>query len=225
MSDHEGNMLARYPHVDAPMGKKLSTAPLYLKILSERDHDTSRIISPIDGQERLVSVRGLGRFPLSVVATTTVAAALADWREQTRLFIANATLAVLVIVCILSLIVRRLSRQHRLAERRLTLEKLRLHTAVDHMTQGLTLCDGSERLVVCNRRYLEIFGLSPETVNPGCSLRELIALRMEAGSLQGDLDEICSQIRNNVALGTVFVARTSNGRSIQITHRPVEGGG
>ena len=225
MFDREGNMLARYPHVDGPMGKKLSTAPLYAKILSERDHDTSRIISPIDGQERLVSVRGLGRFPLTVVATTTVAAALADWREQTRLFIAAAGLAVLVIACILFLIVRRLSRQHRLSERRLALEKLRLDTAVEHMTQGLTLFDGSGRLVVCNQRYLEIFGLSPETVNPGCSLRELVAFRMQAGSIQGDLDEICSRIRENVALGKVVVARTPKGRSIQITHRQVEGGG
>jgi diguanylate cyclase (GGDEF)-like protein len=225
MFDQEGNLLARYPHVDSLMGKKLSTAPLYAKIMSERDHDTSRIISPIDGQERLISVSGLGRFPLSVVATTTVAAALADWHEQTRLFIAAAGLAVLVIACILFLIVRRLSRQHRLSEGRLALEKLRLDTAVDHMTQGLTLFDGSERLVVRNQRYLEIFGLSPETVIPGCSLRELVALRMQAGSMRGDLDEICSRIRQNVALGKVVVARNPNGRSIQITHRQVQGGG
>jgi diguanylate cyclase (GGDEF)-like protein len=43
--------------------------------------------------------------------------------------------------------------------------------------------------------------------------------------MQGDVDEICSRIRENVALGTVVVARTPNGRSIQITHRQVEGGG
>jgi diguanylate cyclase (GGDEF)-like protein len=225
MFDRDGNMLARYPHVDGPMGTKLSTAPMFLKIFSERDHDTSRIISPIDGQERLVAVHRLGRFPLSIAATTTVAAALADWREQTRLFIVAASLAVLVIAYILFLIVRRLSWQHRLSERRLALEKLRLDTAVDHMTQGLTLFDGSERLVVRNQRYLEIYGLSAEAVNPGCSLRELIALRMQAGSIQGDLDEIWSRIRENVALGRVVVARTPNGRSIQITHRQVEGGG
>ena len=225
MFDQDGVMLARYPHVDGRMGMKLSTAPLYRKILTARDHDTSRIISPIDGQKRLISVRRLGHFPLTVVATTTVAAALADWREQTRLFIAAASLAVLVIAFILLLIVRRLSRQHRLSERRLALQKLRLDTAVDHMTQGLTLFDGSERLVVCNQRYLEIFGLSPETVKPGCSLRELIALRVKAGSLQGDPDEICSRIRENVALGHVVFAQNPNGRSIQITHRQVEGGG
>jgi diguanylate cyclase (GGDEF)-like protein len=224
--DQDSNMLARFPHVEGPMGKKLSTAPIFAKKLSETDHDTSRIISPIDGRERVVSARKLQRFPLCVTATTTVAAALTDWREQTRLFIATASLAVLVIAGILFLIVRKLSSQHRLSERRLALEKLRLDTAVDHMTQGLTLFDGAERLVVRNQRYLEIFGLPPEAVKPGCSLREVMAVRMQAGSRQNeDLDEVCARIRESVALGRAVVARTPNGRSIQITHRRVEGGG
>jgi diguanylate cyclase (GGDEF)-like protein len=224
--DQESNMLARFPHVDGLMGKKLSTATLYAKKMSGKDHDTSRIISPIDGQERLVSVRRLDRFPLYVTATTTVATALSDWREQTRTFIATAGLIVLVIVGILFLIVRKLSRQHRFSERRLALEKLRLDTAVEHMTQGLTLFDSSERLVVRNQRYLEIFGLSPEAVKPGCSLREVMAVRMQARSRPGEtLDEVCSGIRENVALGKVVIARGPNGRSIQITHRRVDGGG
>jgi diguanylate cyclase (GGDEF)-like protein/PAS domain S-box-containing protein len=224
--DQDGNMLARHPHVDGLAGKPLSTAPLYAKKLAESDHDTSRIISPIDGQERIISARRMGRFPLSVVATRTTAAALKDWREQTRLFVATASLIVLVITCILFLIVRKLARQHRLSERRLALEKLRLDTAVEHMTQGLTLFDRSERLVVRNQRYLEIFGLSAEKVQPGCTLRELMAARIQAGSLQGEaLDDVCSRIRDNVVLGKVAVARTPNGRSIQITHRPVDGGG
>jgi len=222
---HEGNLLARYPHVDGPLGKRLSTASLYRKILSSTDHDTSRIISPIDGQERLISVRLLGRFPLTVAATTTVAAALADWREQTRGFIVAAGLSALVIAGMLLLIVRRLSRQHRSSQRRLALEKLRLDTAFDHMTQGLTLFDQSERLVVCNQRYLEIYGLSPDVVSPGCSFREVMAHRVKTGSVRGDVDEICSRIREDVALGRMAIARLPNGRSIQITHRTVEGGG
>jgi diguanylate cyclase (GGDEF)-like protein/PAS domain S-box-containing protein len=194
--------------------------------MSGTDHDTSRLISPIDGQERLVSVRRLDRFPLYVTATTTVSAALNDWREQTRTFIATAGLIVLVITCILFLIVRKLARQYRLSERRLALQKLRLDTAVEHMSQGLTLFDGSERLVVCNQRYLEIFGLSPDAVKPGCSLRDLMAVRKQAGALQDEtIEQVCSRIRENVALGKVAIARTPNGRSIQITHRRVDGGG
>jgi diguanylate cyclase (GGDEF)-like protein len=225
MFDPHGNLLARYPHVDGPTGKELRTAPLYRKILANTDHDTSRIISPIDGQERLISVRRLSRFPLSVAATTTVAAALADWREQTRTFIVAAGLSALVIASMLFLIVRRLSRQHRSSQRRLALEKFRLDTALDHMTQGLTLFDRSERLVVCNQRYLEIYGLSPDVVRPGCSLREVMAHRLETGALQGNLDEICSRILENMVLGRIAIARSPGGRSIQITPRQVEGGG
>jgi diguanylate cyclase (GGDEF)-like protein/PAS domain S-box-containing protein len=224
--DQDSNLLARFPHVEGLMGKKLSTAPLFAKQMSGKDHDTSRIISPIDGQERLVSVRRLDRFPLYVTVTTTVAAALSDWRTQTRTFIATAGLIVLVIVCILFLIVRQMSRQHRSSERRLALQKLRLDTAVEHMSQGLTLFDGSERLVVCNQRYLEIFGLPADRVRPGHTLREVMAVRMQAASRQGEtLEQLCSRIRENVALGKVVIAQAPNGRSIQITHRRVDGGG
>jgi diguanylate cyclase (GGDEF)-like protein len=224
--DQDSNLLARFPHVEGLMGKKLSTAPLFAKQMSGKDHDTSRIISPIDGQERLVSVRRLDRFPLYVTVTTTVAAALSDWRAQTRTFIVTAGLIVLVIVCILFLIVRQMSRQHRSSERRLALQKLRLDTAVEHMSQGLTLFDGSERLVVCNQRYLEIFGLPADAVRPGRTLREVMAVRMQAASRQGEtLEQLCSRIRENVALGKVVIAQAPNGRSIQITHRRVDGGG
>src|SRR5580698_1485729 len=224
--DQDSNMLARFPHVEGLTGKKLSTAPLYANKLADKDRDTSRIISPIDGQPRLVSLRKLDRFPLYITVTNTVAAALADWREQTRTFIITAGLAILVIVSILFLIVRKLSSQHRLSERRLALEKLRLDTAVSHMSQGLTLFDRSERLVIRNQRYLEIYGLPAEAVKPGCSLREVMAVRMQAGSRQNeDLDEVCSRIRDSVAVGRVVVTRAPNGRSVQITHRRVEGGG
>ena len=60
----------------------------------------------------------------------------------------------------LFLVVRKLSQQHRLSEQRLRLEKQRLDTAVNNMTQGLLLFDSSQRLVVCNQRYIEMYGLS-----------------------------------------------------------------
>src|ERR1700761_337192 len=132
----------------------------------------------------------------------------------------------LVIVGILFLIVRRIFWQHHLSERRLALEKLRLDTAVEHMSQGLTLFDGSERLVIRNQRYLEIYGLPPEAIKPGASLREVMSIRLQVGERQNeDVDEVCSRIRDSVAIGRVVVTRTPNGRSVQITHRRVEGGG
>ena len=45
------------------------------------------------------------------------------------------------------------------------------------MVQGLAMFDAEQRLVVCNRRYAEIYGLSPEHVKPGTTLQEIIEHR------------------------------------------------
>ncbi|MFX9158090.1 hypothetical protein ABTN80_21000, partial [Acinetobacter baumannii] len=85
----------------------------------------------------LLSSRALTKFPIVVVATTTTEAALANWREQIGMLIAVAAASVLAIAILLTLVVRKLIQQHRAQQQRLTLEKLRLDTAVNNMTQGL----------------------------------------------------------------------------------------
>src|SRR6185312_15582155 len=39
-----------------------------------------------------------------------------------------------------------------------------LQTALANMTQGLCMYDDDTRLILCNRRYLELFGLSADQV-------------------------------------------------------------
>ena len=173
----DGTLLARYPHVETMIGRNFKTGPMRQQRLFELESDSTRSISPIDGQERLISARSLDRLPLSIIATTTVWAALADWRQQTRFLIAVAGLSVLVIAVILLLVIRKLAQQHRLSQQQLTLEKQRLDTAVNNIPQGLILYDTSARITVCNRRYIDMFGLSPEVAKPGCSMQDLIAHR------------------------------------------------
>ncbi len=225
MHHHDGGLIARYPHVEELIGKNFKAGPTPQAALLNSGHGTTRLISPVDGEERLVSIRSLDRFPLSVVATMTVASALADWWAQTKLLVVAAGLATIVVAVILILIVRRLSWQHQSAQRRLTLEKQRLETAVSNMTQGLTLFDRSKRLVVCNRRYIEMYGLSPDVVKPGCSFRDLIAHRNEVGSFLVDVDEHCSRVLEYVARGEANTLKTADGRSIHITHRLLSDGG
>jgi diguanylate cyclase (GGDEF)-like protein/PAS domain S-box-containing protein len=225
MYDPEGAMLARYPHVEELVGQRLHTAPLYQTILSKTDHNTSRIISPIDSQARLISVRRLSHFPITVAATTTVISALADWRAQTRFLIASAILSAIVVAAILFLIVRRLSQQHRSSQRRLGLEKQRLDTAVNNMTHGLLLFDSSARLVIWNQRYIEMYGVSPDVVKRGASFRDITAHRKETGSFVGDIDEYCSTIQRELALRKVNITQTADGRYIEIMNNPVADGG
>jgi diguanylate cyclase (GGDEF)-like protein len=95
------------------------------------------------------------------------------------------------------------------------------------MTQSLLLFDRSNRLVICNRRYLELFGLSPAVVKPGCSLRDLIAHRKETGSFSGDVDEYCALVLRNTRLGklTRNIVDNPDGRTMLIVNQPLEDGG
>ncbi|HYS91390.1 MAG TPA: EAL domain-containing protein [Bradyrhizobium sp.] len=220
MYHRDGTLLARYPHVDAMIGQSFKAGPVHQQVLSKSDHGTVRIVSPIDGQNRLASARILRNFPISVVATTTVASALADWQEQIRFLIAVAGLSVLAISTLLFLVVRRLSQQHQL-------EKQRLDTAINNMTQGLLMFDSSHRLVVANQRYIEMFGVSTEVVKPGCTIHELLNHRREIGSFKGDVDEYCATLFRKLAQGKIFqtIMETANGGSIQVSYRPLQRGG
>jgi diguanylate cyclase (GGDEF)-like protein len=225
MHHRDGTLLARYPHVEEMIGRNFKSGPARQQRLFERDHDSTRLTSPVDGRDRLISARALTDFPIVIVATTTETAALADWREQISFLIAVAALAVLVITTMLFLVIRKLSQQHRLSQQRLTLEKLRLDTAVNNMTQGLLLFDSSQRLVVCNQRYIEMYGLSAAVVKPGCSFREIIAHRKVTGSLLGDDKEFYTRVLRSVRLKNSMVIETPGGRSIQIVNEPLADGG
>jgi diguanylate cyclase (GGDEF)-like protein len=215
----DGTLLARYPHVERMIGSHFRTSPLYRYFSSQSDHGTVRLTSPIDGLERLASARALRSFPISIVASTTVAAALANWREQTRFLIIVATLSVLVIAAMLFFFVRKLLQQHQM-------EKQRLDTAINNMTQGLLLYDSSERLVVCNQRYISMYALSPEVVRPGLAFRDLITYRKQTGSFKGDPGAFVTNVQRNVALGKIThnIVETTDGRSIQIVNQPLKQG-
>jgi diguanylate cyclase (GGDEF)-like protein len=215
MFHRDGTLLARYPHMDTMIGQNFGNGPFFQDVLSKSDHGTLRQTSPLDGQDRLGAARALNDFPIAVIATTTASAALADWRAQIRL----------VITAMLYLVVRKLSHQHRQSEQRLRLEKLRLDTAVNNMTQGLLLFDSSQRLVICNHRYIEMYGLSAHVVKPGVTFREVIAHRKATGTFLGDVDLYCSRVLRDIGLRQAMTIETPDGRSIQVVNEPLADGG
>jgi diguanylate cyclase (GGDEF)-like protein len=225
MFHREGTLLARYPHVDTMIGQNFGEGPFFQNILPKTDHGSLRLTSPVDGQDRLGSVRLLNNFPIAVIATRTVSAALVDWHAQVRFLIAAAGGFMLVIATMLVLVVRKLSQQHRLSQQRLTQEKQRLDKAVNNMTQGLLLFDASHRLVICNQRYIEMYGLSTEVVKPGCTFHDVIAHRKATGSFVGDVDGYCGRVLGEITHRNVMVIDTPDGRSIQIVNEPLADGG
>jgi diguanylate cyclase (GGDEF)-like protein/PAS domain S-box-containing protein len=216
MYRRDGILLARFPHVEHMIGSNISSSNVFASL---SNGGTLRVTSPIDGQERLASVNALQHFPISIVASMTVDAALADWRAQTRFLVVVATLSAAIIAAMLFLFVRKLLQQHRT-------EKHRLDTAINNMSQGLLLYDSAERLVVCNQRYISMYGLSPEVVKPGLSFRDLLLYRKKIGSFKGDVEVFISNVRRNVAIGktTRNTFETGEGRLIQIVNQPLKTG-
>ncbi|RXG88229.1 bifunctional diguanylate cyclase/phosphodiesterase [Bradyrhizobium zhanjiangense] len=225
MLHRDGTLLARYPLSSELMGRNFKTGPFSHQRVFGLDHFAGRFVSPIDGDDRLISSRALPHFPILIMATMTRAAALADWREQIGILISVAASSALAIAGVLIAIVRKLLEQHRLSRERLTLEKQRLDRAVNNMTQGLLLFDAERRLVICNQRYIEMYGLSVETVKPGCSFDNIIAHRKATGSFTGNVDDYVARVLRDIHLRNSMVVDTSDGRSIQIVNEPLADGG
>ena len=238
MHHRNGGLVGRYPHVETMIGRNFKIGPGREADLLNLDHGAARLISPIDGQERLASIQRLRHFPLAVVATTTVAAALADWRAQTKFLIIAAGSSAIVIAVILALIVRRLAWQHRSSQQRLALEKQRLErinmhfdAALSNMTQGLCMFDGQKRLVVWNERYAQIYRLPPELLKVGTPHDAIIADRIVRGILKGDSSDSAAKAKIS-ALGQLPKDTTSNrvdefadGRFMLVTRKPMVDGG
>ncbi|MGY3420991.1 PAS domain-containing protein [Bradyrhizobium sp. F1.13.4] len=213
MLHRDGTMLARYPHSSELMGRNFKNGPFAHQKVFGLDHFAGRFISPVDGEDRLISSHALPHFPILMMATTTRATALTDWREQIGILISVAASSALAIAGVLIAIVRKLLEQHRLSRERLTLEMQRLDRAVNNMTQGLLLFDAAQQLVICNQRYIEMYGLSAEIVRPGCSFHDIIAHRKATGSFTGDLDQYVARVLRDVHLRNSMVVDTSDGRS------------
>ena len=46
----------------------------------------------------------------------------------------------------------------------------RLSSALNNMSQGLNMFDAQGRIILLNKRYLQMYKLSPDVVKPGCTL-------------------------------------------------------
>jgi methyl-accepting chemotaxis protein len=104
-----------------------------------------------------------------------------------------------------------------------------LTAALDNMSDGLCMFDASTRLVLCNDRYLKIYGYPRELTKPGVSLHELLEYRKRAGLLAADLDVdqfIAHDMRRMRDDKLIQETRElPNGVTVAIAVQPMPGGG
>ncbi|MEL6298498.1 MAG: PAS-domain containing protein [Pseudomonadota bacterium] len=101
-------------------------------------------------------------------------------------------------------------------------------SALNNMIQGLCMFDKDQTLIVCNRRYLEIYGFSGEIVKPGIKLREIMAYSISLGNYtEEEADRALNERRDPSALSqrAVIKQRLKDGRIIAVMNEPMADGG
>jgi len=215
----DGTIIVRYPDPKNRAYESMPAASPWHQLVLQGG---GQYRSPgyFDNEPRLVSVHPLRDYPLVVNVAVSETAALATWRIQA---ITLGSGALLVMLCVAFLLKAQSKQFRRLATSEATVE-----AALNNMSQGLVMFNSSNRLVVCNRRYHEMYGLSPDTVRPGGTLRELIGHRVVAGSFSAaDAEEYIADIQASVVNRTIFSKITSlrDGRIISIVNHPTTDGG
>jgi PAS domain S-box-containing protein len=112
------------------------------------------------------------------------------------------------------------------AGRRLDEKSSFLAIVLNNMTQGVILFDAQERILVCNDRYIAMYGLSSDIVKPGCTLLDLIKNRITTGSLNLDPETYRAEILTAMHRGQLMnrIVETPDGRAILVVNRPVNDG-
>ena len=207
----DGVMLARYPHIDSLIGKSL------VRNLADGSSGVAGQRDVVDDSERLIAKAQVPNVPINLTASTTVAAALADWRTEAGYLIGLTIVLVVAIGGIGAVVVQFFRRQ-----------SLQLDSTLNNLSQGVCMYDEHRRLILCNDRYAEMFHLPHELTTPGTALRRIFDHQVAHG-----LHPECgpdAYIREMMAIVTAgepasTVTEFSDGRAMVAVFRPAPGGG
>jgi len=218
----DGTLIARYPRSESLRGRSYAGRDM-MKLLQKISYGTIQRPAMLTGKKILISGRNLPHYPMSIVITKRLDDVLAGW-HYAALDVASAALMIVLLVASTAfLITRRVAKN-------LKAQNQQLDAALNNMSQGLTMFDASARLIVCNKRYVEMYNLPEAAAQRGASLRDLVRLRIVTGLFSTDLydpdgyvDAILADI--NQGKPKALLCELSDGRAIAVMNQPMPGGG
>ncbi|MGY4402117.1 sensor domain-containing protein [Bradyrhizobium sp. USDA 3315] len=94
-------------------------------------------------------------------------------------------------------------------------------SALNHLNQGVVMTDAQERIVFCNDRYLDIYGLSRADIRRNMTGVELLELRRDRGVLDLSAEDFFAR----AAAPEGLVTELPGGRSVLVKYFPLPNGG
>jgi diguanylate cyclase (GGDEF)-like protein/PAS domain S-box-containing protein len=103
----------------------------------------------------------------------------------------------------------------------------RYQTAFDAIALGVCLFDDEDRMILSNRRFAEIYRIAPKQIRPGATLREIVELRIAAGTWGTAAEDYVSFCVSNHCSNESIVWTTElrDGRLVQMRRQPLPCGG
>lgn len=103
----------------------------------------------------------------------------------------------------------------------------RFSAAVENMSHGLCMFDADERMIICNGHYINIFCLDAKVVRPGIHFIDILRHSVDIGIASQSADELYAIRKPYIdqARPSTYEETLSDGRIINISHRPLALGG
>ncbi len=180
-----------------------------------------------DGRRSLVAAALL--LTLAIVSMHfTAMGAVQIVPDPARVFSGSAVSPISLAIAIASVVIGILGvcLVRAFADRTAKEKLLLLDDALYHMSQGLVMFDKNDRVVLWNRRYVEIYALQGRALL-GCTLEDLLQHRIEVGTLDEDPVEFARLAHAAARSGKSFnhVVELPNGRKVAVSNTPRPSGG
>ena len=107
--------------------------------------------------------------------------------------------------------------------------RTRLTEAIETISEGFSLYDADDKLIVCNSRYKNLFASHAEVMVPGTSFETILRTATERGLIKDaegrDDAWIAERLARHHAASETHIQRRSDGRWIQVSERKTANGG
>jgi signal transduction histidine kinase len=156
----DGTLVASKPALLAGIGTRLDDA-------ATRGSGTT-----IFGDRALAATRDLTMWRLRIQAAYPIATALGGWHQHVQEFVAIFFIGSTACIGFTGFIVMLLRRQRR--------AQSMLQDAIEQLEEGFVLFDADDRLIMCNRRYRQLYAGTTAVIGPGWSFEAILRAAVEA---------------------------------------------
>jgi diguanylate cyclase (GGDEF)-like protein/PAS domain S-box-containing protein len=218
-------LLVRRPFVEANVGRDMSHSGLFAQ-LEQAPAGSVEITASVDGVRRLNSYERGHVYPIVITVAQNMEELLAPWRQSAIRQMTQAV-AIAVFIMLMGGFVWRATRTLAANSLKLSETNARFDAAVNNMSNGLTMFDADGRLMVWNEKYLELYGLSPDVVRSGASIRSIVEHRQQAGQVDLDVETYVGELQQALIYSgkSTSTSRLNNGKTVSLTSTAIAGGG